>query len=521
MLRLFKRIFIFILSITFCVNMVACNSGKVPANSNKESSSSSTDTIKKTSLNYGLMGDPANLDPCKTTDQMSRAVWTQIYDTCARKMDDGTYKPMLAESWDVSDDGLVVTLKIRDDVYFHDGTKLTAEDVAFSLNRLATSPATSGMMVSMSGESAVALDDTTCQVTISAPYGAILDVIFVEGRIVSKKAIETMGEEGFALNPIGTGPYKFVERKTGEHIVLTVNENYFKGAPPIKDITFKIITDTATAVASLEKGELDFLSHAPLTAREGLISNPNIEWYETPIAGSIYCVFNVESGLFSDKTLRKAMQYGIDKEAMVIGGVEGNGKPIATMIPEVCFGYQEDFNDIPYDLGKAKDYLAKAGYQNGFKMVLKTQENPTYAKPTQVLQGQLQQMGIEAEIQMMERGAFFSEYTNSAYDMMIMHWTTPIADGDFLWQLCHSSQLGAGNKNRINNPELDAALDLGRKSSDPKDRNEAYRKVCEIIQEEVYFLPIYTFMAPCAANKDLKGVEADPLYKFYVSDWSW
>lgn len=514
-----KRVMAFVLSCMILVTLVAC----APAsnnNSSSDDSSSSSGTVK-TTLNYGLTGDPANLDPAKTTDQMSRAVWTQIYETCARKRADGTYEPRVAESWSVSEDGKTVTLNIRDDVLFHDGSKLTAEDVAFSLNRLCASPATSGMMTSMTPESAVAVDDKTVEVTLLEPYGAILDVIFIEGRIVSKNAVESMGEEAFALNPVGCGPYRFVERTTGEKIVLTAFEDHFKDDPAIRDITFKIITDSATAVVALEKGELDFLSHAPLTARESLMQSDTINWYETPIAGNIYIIFNCESGPFADKTLRQAIQAGIDKNAMVIGGVEGYGEPISTMIPEACFGYQEDFPDIPYDLEHAKQLLAEAGYANGLNLVLKTQENATYSKPTEVLQGQLQNMGITAEIQKMERGAFFSEYSSSAFDLMIMHWTTPGMDADFLWQLCHSSQIGAGNKGRINDPELDAALDLGRTSLDPEVRMQAYHDVCQIIQDEAYFVPIYTFMAPCAANKDLKNVQADSLYKFYVTDWSW
>lgn len=517
-----KKLIAFALILTLMFTMCACKGDNKNNQASQGSVSEGQGTSnKKTSVNYGLTGDPASLDPMKTTDQMSRAVWTQMYDTCARKLDDGTYEPKIAESWNVSDDGLKITLNIREGIKFHDGKPLTAEDVAFSLNRLASEPTTAGMMVSMNGESAVAVDDKTCVVTISAPYGAILDVIFIEGRIISKNAVETMGDEGFAQHPIGCGPYKFVERKTGESITLTAFEDYYDGKYPIKDITFKIITDSATAVVALEKGELDFLSHAPLASRQNLIDNQNIEWYETPIAGLVYINFNTENGMFSNKLLRKAIQCGIDKEAMVVGGVEGHGETISTMIPDVCFGYQEDFPDIEYDLDKAKEYMREAGYPDGFKITLITQENATYSKPTQVIQGQLAKLGIEAEIDMMERATFFSTQRSSQFEMDVAHWTTPCMDADYLYQIGHSSMLGQTNCNRINDPEFDAALDKGRTSVDPEERMEAYKRVCEIIQEEAYWVPLYTFMAPCAANKDLKGVHADSLYKFYVSDWSW
>ena len=546
-----KRWFALILAVALLCTAIGCSSGKTETTSGGSSSSGSASSgssssgsassgssssgsassgsatsggssaAVKTDLVYCLTGDPANLDPTKTTDQMSCAVWNQLYDTLGRKLPDGTYEARVAESWEISEDGMKVTFHLRDDVLFHDGSKLTADDVVFTIERDCTSPSTSGGMTCMAPGCAKAIDDKTVEVNLTAPFGGILDVIFMEVRILPKAVVESVGDEAFALNPIGCGTYKFVERQTGEKIVLTAFDKHYKDNPPIKDITFKIITDSATAAVALEKGEVDFLSHAPLTARTSLMNNPKLTWYETPIAGLIYLVFNCEEGIFADPRVRQAMACGIDKEVLVIGGVEGNGEPISSMIPQACNGYVADFPDVPYDVEKAKQLLAEAGYPNGFSIVLKTQENATYSKPTQALQGELANLGINAEINMMERGAFFSEYATSNYDMMIMHWTTPSMDADFLWQLCHSSQLGAGNKNKINDPDLDAALEKGRYSLSQEERLEGYRAVNQIIQDNAYFVPLYTFMAPCCCNKDLKNVQANSLYKFYVRDWTW
>ncbi len=505
-------------------SMIGCNNSPAP-NGDPEASTPGESVAPpkaRTSLNYGLTGDPANLDPCMTTEQMSRAVWTQMYDTCARKLEDGSWQPRVAESWSVSDDGLKVTLNIRKGILFHDGTELKAEDVAFTFNRLCESSYTSGGMTSMKPGCAVAKDDYTVIINLTDPYGPILDVLFIEGRIVSKKAVEKAGAEQFGLHPIGCGPYKFVERVTGEKIVLTKFEDHFMDDPQITDITFKIITDSSTAVLALETGEIDFLSHAPLAARQNLMDNPNITWYETPICGNVYVQFNVEEGAFANKKLRQAVQCGIDKDSMLIGGVEGYGKTIATMIPDECQGAPVGFPDISYDLERAKLLLAEAGYEPGeLKFILKTQENPTFSKPTYVLQGQLQNMGINSEVEMMERAVFFSEKKAAKYEIIVAHWTAPTMDSDFIWQLVHSDELGAANSSRINNPELDKQLEIARSSFDLETRTEAYRKACQIIQDEAYFVPLYTFVAPCAANKDLKGVKANSLYKFYVTDWSW
>ena len=517
----FARFMALALSLILMMGLAACGGGSDTGSGEQTGQDSSSGAVK-TTLNYGLTGDPASLDPCMTTDQMSRAVWTQMYETCARLMPDGTWQPRVAESWSISDDGMKVTLNIRKGVLFHDGTELTAEDVAFSLNRLCESPTTSGMMTSMEPGCSVATDDYTVEVSLTAPFGAILNVIFVEGRIVSKKAVEEKGDEGFAISPVGCGPYKFVERSTGEKIVLTKFEDHFMDDPQITDITFKIITDSSTAALALETGDLDFLSHAPLASKESLMNNPDLTWYEVPICGNVYVQFNVETGAFANKTLRQAVQYGINKEDLLLGGVEGYGETITTMIPSECQGYPGEIEDVPYDLERAKELLAEAGYEPGeLTVVLKTQENATFSKPTYVLQGQLQAMGINAEVEMMERAVFFAEKRAANYECLIAHWTAPTMDADFLWQMMHSSELGAANGSRINDPNLDEQLEIGRYSMDQEIRTEAYKKASEIIRDEVYFIPLYTFASPCAADKNLQGVIPDSLHKYYVTDWHW
>lgn len=474
------------------------------------------------SVFYGLTGDPDSLDPAKTTDQMSRAVWNQIYDTIARRMPDGTYENHIAESWEIAEDGLSVTIKLKEGIKFHDGSELTAEDVAFSYNRLTTEPRSRGNMTGMTENGTTVVDTYTVNVALDFAYGGIMDVLAVEGRIVPKAYFEEVGAEEFAQHPIGCGPYMFVSRSTGEKIELTRFDDYYGEAPAIKDVTFRIITDSSTAIAALEKGELDFLSHAPLTAKMSIQDNEELSWYETPIRGLVYLCFRIDSEIFQNTTLRKAIQMGIDKEAMVIGGVEGNGEPISTMIPESCTAAPQDFPDVAYDLEGAKELLAEAGYPDGLTVTLYTQENATYMKPTQVMQGQLANMGITAEIETLERTAFFEGQNSGTWDIWVSHWTVPTGDADFLYQLAHSSMIGTSNNaTHVQDPALDEALERGRLSSDLDDRVAAYTDACQIIQDNAYWVPLYTFAAPCAADKDLKGVTADGLYSYFVSDWSW
>lgn len=510
-----KKFVAILLAMTTLIGLVACGGGNNADNG-------ANDGSPRTDLVFGLTGDPQSMDPAMTTDQMSKAIWYQIYDTCIIRDGKGGYLPGLAEEWNISEDGKTVTLKIREGVKFHDGGDLTAEDIAFSLKRLTESPQTTSKMVSMTPESFIVEDDYTLRIEMETPFGAILDVLACDTRIISKKAFEQMGEEEFNNHPVGSGPYKFVERKTGEKIVLTANEEYWRGSPTIKDITFRIMTDSNTAVLALEKGELDFLSHAPLTARQTLMDNPDIEWYETEIAGSVYINFNMETGHFTDPLVREAVSYAVDKEEMVLAAVEGNGTPMATMAPPSDFGYIADIEDTPYDPERAKELLAEAGYPDGFTVKTITQENATYQKPTEVLQGQLRKVGINMEIEVLERGVFNDQMHASNFEILVGHWTTPIPDAYFImYTMGHSSNIGNQNFCRINVPELDEQLDIIKTSTDTEERLEAYRKAHEIVQEQTLWVPLYTFMAACAANKDLKGVTADPVYKYEVFNYSW
>lgn len=519
-----KRAISLALSILILVGIFGgCSFNAGPENTQGNGSQTTPDgTQARTDLNFGLTGDPQSMDPSKTTDQMSKAIWYQMYDTCLIRDGKGGHLPGLAEKWNISEDGKTITLNIRKGVKFHDGTDLTAHDIVFSLQRLTESPQTTSKMVSMKSENIIADDDYTVRIELESPFGAILDVLSCDSRIISKNAMETKGEEEFNKHPIGSGPYKFVERKTGEKIVLTAHEDYWGGSPAIKDITFKIMTDSNTAVLALEKGELDFLSHAPLAAKKNLESNDKLSWYETEIAGSIYIVFNHENEIFKNQLVREAIAYAVNKEEMITAAVEGYGTPMATMAPPADFGFIADFPDIEQDLDKAKALLAEAGYPDGFSFKMITQENATYQKPSEVLMGQLRKVGINAELEVLERGVFNDQMHASNFDMLVGHWTTPVPDAYFImYTMGHSVNIGNQNFARINVPEFDAQLDIIKTGTSNEQRMEAYRRAHEIVQEQTLWVPLYTFMAACAADKNLKGVAADPVYKFEVFKYSW
>ena len=480
-----------------------------------------TEPAEKNSLNFGISGEPTGLDPATSNEQMAWAVFYQVYDTLIYRETDGTYSPRLAERWDVSEDGMQLTFSLKKGVKFHNGEELVAEDVVFTVDRLLESPYTSDIVVGI--KEAVALDDYTVQINMEHPYGAILDCISeVNFSIVNKEAVEEYGDQ-YTRNPVGTGPYKFISWNSGEKIELEACDDYYRGEPSIKKLTFKIMNDSSTAAIALETSNLDFLSHAPITDRENLMNNENIEWYETEILGCVFVAFNNETGIFSDPRLRQAVSYAIDKEAMIEGAVEGLGRPLESLIPPTCFGYSEDFKGYEYNLEKARSLMEEAGYPNGFTAVLKTNEGVNYYKPAEVLQGQLSKIGIDLKIEKMERGAYFDDIYNSNFELTVYNTTAPVPDADTILDFYfHSDNIESGlNFSRTRNSELDALLDEAQRSMDSEKRLELYTKANEIMRDTAAAIPLYTFMAPAAANKDLKGVKADPLYRYYVFDYSW
>lgn len=508
-------------SILCCILAVAmvltgCSGGasKAPADNN-----GSEATAKKDTINYAISGEPSTFDPHNISDNIATQMFNQIFDRLIRQEADGKLNPGLADSWELSEDGKEITFKLKENVKFHNGDTMTAEDVAFSLNRAIQSKYLQDLVSMM--DSAEAVGDNSVKLKLKFSYGPI-EYCIARICIVNKAAVEA-DPEGFGRKPIGTGAYKFVELKSGDKIVAERFDDYYRGKAPIKNLVFKIITDSSTAAVALENGEVDLLSQPALADRENLLNNDKVLYYETELNGNNYIAFNNTDGMFANKKLREAISYAIDKESMLIGAVEGAGAIVDNAIPRDCFGYSENVKGNPYDPEKAKQLLAEAGYPNGFTIKLKTMDSATYYKPTEVLQDQLAQIGITAEIEKMERGAYLSDvYSNAKYDMTVMSMVYSITDADSIYAFFHSDMIKNGqNFFRASYPEIDKLLDEGRKSSNQEERKAIYEKVGQLLNDEVVLVPLYAYMVGVAVDKDLKGVQASPIQCYEVFGYSW
>ena len=302
-----------------CLTLYACSKGETVTASAAPTKAARTDVV------YGLTSDIASLDPIFTTDQITTILYRQMYDTLVAKDADGKIVPKLAESWTISSDNLTYTFKLRKDVICHDGSKMTSKDVVYSINRTVKSAAKGASMVSM--KDCTAVDDYTVEVHLTAPYAPTLEVLFSNANISSANTTN------YDTAPIGTGPYMFISRSSGDNIKLKAFDKYYLGAAKIKDLTFKVITDTTTQIAALQKGEIDFLTHCPLTAKSTVEGDKKLVWNQTVFRGNIWVSFCQNKAPFDNVLARKAVQYCVDKNAILLGGSEGLGKTMNTIFP--------------------------------------------------------------------------------------------------------------------------------------------------------------------------------------------
>lgn len=447
-----------------------------------------------------------------------------VYETPIKLGPDNTHEPLLAESWEISDDGCTYTLHLRDDVYFHNGDKMTAEDVAFTLN--STGHTSAGAAQLANYDNTEVIDDTTVAIHLTNPYGPFLNALC--GRyalIVDKSLYEEIGEDAYNEAPVGTGPYKFVSRVSGDRITLESNEEYWGGAPSIKHVNYMVMSDTNTQMISLENGDVDVLINANVSSLTRLQTD-KVKW-ETKDASSIdHLYLNCAKGPAADLNFRKALQCGINKEEVNMGVYEGYATVGDIQICPSFSGRPDPgtYKVVEYDQEKAKEYLAQSGY-NGEEFKLVTVAGTKDESAAQIIQGQLIELGINCTVNAVDAASYgaITEDGDGDYGAKLRFGGVSVLDADGLFYQYYSDLLKPGKYNAgIYTDELDELLMAGRIEVDPEKRKEDYAKACDIITDNVFAICLYYDVNACAYSSSLNGVVPRALTGLYFfNDWSW
>ena len=512
-MKRYTKLIALILALSMALSLCACGGGSQP------SGNQPTDAPEvKDSLVVEISEDPATLFAGLAASTIVSFVSAQIFDTLVVADEEGNISPALAESWELSEDGKDLTFKIREGVTFHNGDPLTVEDVAFSLNL--TINGGYADLVTSAMDKAEVVDENHVVVHFKLPYGnALYNMTTDYMQVLNKKAYEA-DPDGFARNPIGTGAYKFVEWTNGDHITLTRNDDWWGGASAIKDVTFRVYTDGAAAAIALQTGELDLLTNPLTTDRQILMDDPNLFYDECESATAAYMFFNM-NGPFQNKALREAVFYAIDKEALLLGAIDGVGTVLQTPFITAFPGVDADYKSSrQFDLEKAQAKMIEAGYPDGLDINVVTRSTSNYTRPVEILQNQLGKIGIRISISTLDASAWSAEILRTGnFDLNMMIGTSSFMSLDSKYG---QYTTGSGqNFFGISFPELDEAFDRERTAPTQEGHLEACRDIVKIVDEEVIMMGLYSPMRGVAANKDLKGVEAHASINYRISDLSW
>lgn len=446
------------------------------------------------SLSMSLADDDVqNFDPIIPTDNMS--IWTMllIYDTLIRVGPDGnSLEPGLAESWTASEDGLTYTFTLRT-TNFHDGTPATAADVVYSLGRTVDSPDSQWSFLYPAGTTFAAPDEKTVVVTLPtawAPFEA--DLALFGACIISKAAHEAQGEALFQ-NPIGTGPFVFDSWEKQVQVVLKKNPNYWEpGKPYLDELVFKVLTDANARMLQFQAGDLDIATAVPYSQVESLKANPDINFHEGAVARIDYHGINCAREPFTDVKIRQAMNYAVNKDAIIQNVLFGAGQPANTYLP-LMYGHDDTIPGYPQDLAKAQQLMAESSMPDGFECeVLMGTGNPVSAQRAQLIAADLEKIGIKMTVTTLEPAAVRERRNAFDFDMMSGYYTTDIIDPDELTNFAVETDGGAFavwtqyRNDQVNQWVVDARSEL-----DPEARLQIYSNIQKQVTEDAHFLYLY------------------------------
>jgi peptide/nickel transport system substrate-binding protein len=385
--------------------------------------------LAQDSITFAIQLEPPNLDPTAgAAEAIDSVVYLNIFEGLTRFTADGSVVAHLAESWDISEDGLVYTFRLQDGVTFHDGTTFDAEDVRFSLDRARAPDSTNAQkgLFAQIGDVAV-IDPLTVQVTLTQPNGAFLfNMAWGDAVIVAPESAATN-----ATNPVGTGPYRFVRWVQGDRVELERNDAYWGEAPAIARATFRFISDPSAAFAAVMAGDVDVFGGFP--APENLpvfAADPRFQVLVGSTEGETILSTNNARAPFDDIRVRQAIAHAIDRQAIIDGAMFGNGTPIGTHFAPHHPAYVDLTGQSAYDPARARALLAEAGFPNGFATTLRLPP-PSYARRGgEIAAAQLRAVGIEAEILNVEWAQWIEEvFLGKNYDLTIVSHTEPMDIG--------------------------------------------------------------------------------------------
>lgn len=452
--------------------------------------------------------DAKSMDPIVSNDVASAGMCTHVYNNLVGLTFENEVIPQLATKWEQIDPK---TFKffLREGVKFHNGEPFTADDVVYSVER-AQSPLGAGMkQYSDPVDRVEKIDDHTVVFHLKYPYTPFLMTLsHMWASIVNKKAVEAAGDT-YGMNPVGTGPFKFVSWAKNDRITLERFDDYWGDKPSYKTLVMRSIPESNSRTIALESGDVDIAYQiSPLDIKR-IEENPGLAIHRVDTTAITYMGINVTKPLLSDERVRRAIYYALDVPTIHEAAWHGVGSvPIAPISPAILYS-SKDLPQYSLNVEKSKALLAEAGVKLPIKLEIWSNELQQRQDMAQMIQAYLQAVDIHAEIKVLEWGAYLSGLEEKKHDLFLLGWSASVPDPDVaLFGVL--AEAGASNYSFFADKVLDDLLNKGRQLPDGEDRRAVYEEAQKRVHEMVPWVYLHLSEDVQGAQKNIKDFTPSP-----------
>lgn len=505
-----KKLTCLLLALVMLLSMTACalNGGQANSagsqtttGSDPESASADTSAHRDT-LTVAISREPKSLLPYASNDTGTSYITHQIYDALLSTDADMNLLPGLATEWEQIDD-THYRFKLREGVTFQDGSPFTAEDVLYTFGLNSTNEASKSVIGPVDIENSIAEDDHTVVIALTEPYPAFLNVCALDlAGIVSKSAMEA-DPEGYANHPVGTGAFQFDEWATGDHLGFTANKNWWGGEINFDKLVLRYIAENSTRAIEAESGGVD-IAHIVVSDAANAESNHDVNLQVSYTLGTQYLSFNCSVEPFNNVKVRQAISLAIDADAINEATQFGHSEVPGSFLAPGVWGYYDAESEYKgYNVERAKELLAEAGYPNGFSCTLISNSGQSIAE---MIQAYLKEVGIDVTLNVTDFSNWLDAVVNGKQQMYIGGWTVPSADASEAFAAFDSANIGKGdNRSFYANADADALIEIINTETDSEKRMQACEDLQKLLADECVTIGLYVGLTCYSVNKDISN----------------
>jgi peptide/nickel transport system substrate-binding protein len=469
--------------------------------------------------------EPQTMDAHYVIDSPTASIMEHMVEPLFELTPKGEISPKLVEKWQVSPDATEFTLKLKRGIKFHDGQPFNAEAVKVNFDRRFDPKAGTKLYFLVAQiESVTVIDEHTVKIKTKIPFAPLLsNLTYPTNGLQSPAALKRSWDKPLMM-PIGTGPFIFKEWAPKNRLVMVRNENYWGTKPALSEVTFRVIPNDASRVAALETGEVHVAVRIPPLDAARLRTNPKIIIDSTSSVRTIFMGFNCLKEPFTDKRVREALNYAVNKEAIVKHVLGGIGRVSDAPISPGIFGYAPT-RAYEYNVEIAKALLAEAGLPEGFEVTLHLASGRYYqdVPVANAVVADLLKVGVNAEIKMMDWNTYipfiFRDKEEAEHKLYVLGWSTVTGDADYgLYTLFHSGEWPKKGMNAsfFKNEKLDQLLDGARSTPNSEERKRLYKEAMSVIVDEAPWLFLHSEAQTVGVRSNVKDIIVHPTERLIV-----